>query len=110
LDSFRGSPLELKNEKGQTVVEYILLLAVSASLVMTFYRSSTFKKLFGDQGVVGQVYKRESEWGYRHAYLSGSKEGANSLPYTSAREHPSYFNSSEGRTRFFGPSDPYPAK
>ena len=101
--------MELKNEKGQTVVEYILLLAVSASLIMTFYRSSTFKKLFGEQGVVGQVYKRESEWGYRHAYLSGSKEGANSLPYTSAREHPSYYNSSEGRTRFFGPSDPYPA-
>ena len=110
MGSYGSSALALKNQQGQTVVEYILLLAVSVSLVMTFYRSSTFKKLFGEQGVVGQVYKRETEWGYRHAYLLGSKEGANSLPYTSAREHPSYFNQSEGQTRFFGPSDPYPAQ
>lgn len=102
--------MEVESQRGQTVVEYILLLAVSVSLVITFYKSATFKSLFGEQGAVGQVYKAESEWGYRHAFLAGPKTGATSTPYTSANEHPSYYNSSEGKTRFFGPNDPYPGQ
>ncbi len=102
--------MELERQRGQTVVEYILLLAVSVSLVITFYKSATFKSLFGDQGAIGQTYKMESEWGYRHAFIAGPKSGATSGPYTSAHDHPSYYNPSEGTTRFFGPNDPYPGQ
>jgi hypothetical protein len=99
--------MEMKNQLGQTVVEYILLLAVAVSLVMTVFNSNIFKSLFGSQGSVGQLYKLDSEWGYRHAFTTGKVSGEQSVIYNSAEEHPSYYNSSKGETRFFGPSDPY---
>ena len=98
---------ELLSEKGQTVVEYILLLAVSASLVVTFYHSSVYKRLFGSQGSFGKLYKQESEFGYRHAFLKGHQPETN-RPKTSARDHASYFDPIKSETRFFGPNDPYP--
>lgn len=100
--------MKFMNQRGQTVVEYILLLAVAMSLVITFYRSETFQKLFGTQGSVSALYKWEAEWGYRHAYLFGKKSGEPYQPYSSAHEHPSYYNATKGESHFFGPSDPYP--
>jgi hypothetical protein len=99
--------VEMKNEHGQTVVEYILLLAVSVSLVVTIFRSQAFKSLFGTQGSVGKLYKQESEWGYRHAFTVGKTPGEQPIPYPSAEQHPSYYNFSVSESRFFGPSDPY---
>ncbi|NDH07586.1 hypothetical protein EBX93_17005 [bacterium] len=43
----------VKSQKGQTLVEYILLLVVAASLMMTFYRSKAFRRLFGEKGEIG---------------------------------------------------------
>ncbi len=97
----------LRNQFGQTVVEYILLLAVSVSLITTFYNSDTFQNLFGSQGSVGKLYKWESEWGYRHAFTEGKDQGDQIPIINSAENHPSYFSQSRGQTRFFGASDPY---
>lgn len=88
-------------------MEYILLLAVAMSLVVTFYRSATFQRFFGEQGELGQMYKQESEWGYRHGHLNGRYTEDNS-PKNSAEEHSSYYNGNLSQTRFFGPSDNYP--
>lgn len=88
-------------------MEYILLLAVAMSLVITFYRSAAFKRFFGEQGELAQVYKQEAEWGYRHGHLNGRYTESNA-PKTSAEQHSSYYNSNVGATRFFAPSDPYP--
>lgn len=98
--------MELNNQRGQGVVEYILLLAVAISLVLTFYRSDTFNRLFGSQGSVGMAVKRQTEFGYRHAYLDPN--GVSDAPYTSIQSNPSYYSTQYGQTRFFGPSDPYP--
>jgi hypothetical protein len=95
----------LKNEKGQTVVEYILLLAVVVSLVTTFYRSKIFQKLFGEQGTIGSKIKTEAEFGYRHAYINGATvDNPDNYPGTS---HPSYYDPKTSTTRFFGPKNPY---
>lgn len=102
--------MEIKNQKGQTVVEYILLLSVAVSLVATFYNSNTFKKYFGNDGKLGKIYKVETEWGYRHASMTGKgtvPEGNGPRPTIS--DHASYFNSGNGQTHFFGPSDTYPS-
>lgn len=97
----------VNNQRGQTVVEYILLLAVAMSLIVTFYRSATFQRLFGDQGELGQLYKQEAEWGYRHGHISGRYVESNA-PKASAREHSSYWNAEASETRFFGPKANYP--
>jgi hypothetical protein len=98
--------VEVNNQKGQTVVEYILLLAVAMSLIVTFYRSATFQRFFGTQGELGRLYKLDAEWGYRHASMTGRASETNE-PKGSAEEHASYFNAGASTTHFFGPSDPY---
>lgn len=92
------------NQRGQGTVEYILLVAVAISLVLTFYRSDTFQRLFGAQGTLGMVIKTQTEFGYRNAFLDPA--GAPMGPAMTIDAHPSY--SGGGQTRFFGPSDPYP--
>lgn len=97
----------LKNEKGQTVVEYILLLSVAVSLVITFYRSAAFKRLFGENGEVGKMVKSQNEFSYRHAYSRNKPAVDIDRDNKDATIHPSYADPIQGGTRFFGPRDPY---
>jgi type II secretory pathway component PulJ len=98
--------MELRSERGQSLVEYILLIAVVISLVLTLYQSAAFRRLFGTQGALGTRMKSQSEFSYRHAYMSrdnvdidrANREGA---------IHPSYHDTVNGGTRFFGPKEPY---
>ncbi len=98
--------MEIKNEQGQTMVEYILLLVVSISLVMTFYKSDFFKRFFGEQGALGKTIKEESEFGYRHAYLRNRPTGTMPNSYFGP-SHPSYQIPDKAENRFFGAKDPY---
>ncbi len=94
----------MKNQKGQTLVEYILLLAVAASLAMTFYRSKVFRRLFGENGEIGKKVKMRNEFAYRHAFQVSKGGTVSDIPRENKNinEHPSY-----GPGRFFGPKDPY---
>lgn len=97
----------MKNQSGQTMVEYILLLVVAISLVITFYNSEAYRRLFGEQGEIGQRIKQESEFSYRHAY-SDETPGADPGITRDISVHPSYRDGQDGGTRFFGPRVPYP--
>lgn len=95
----------MKQQKGQTLVEYMLLLSVVAMIVLTFYKSKLFQKYFGNQGLIGQTIKARSEFAYRHGYMGaedtfpkGSRDGAT---------HPTYADPAGG-SRFFGPKERYP--
>lgn len=92
-------------ESGQTVVEYILLLSVVFSLIFTFINSDFYKTMFGENGKLAQGMKSQTEFGYRHAYMRGRPTTPMPLIYNGASAHPSYNNG--GKTRFFGPRDPY---
>ncbi len=105
MDPFRDSPVAVKQQKGQTLVEYMLLLSVVAMIVLTFYKSKLFQKYFGNRGMIGQTIKTRSEFAYRHGYMGtedtfpkGSRNGA---------IHPTY-DDPAGGSRFFGPKDKYP--
>lgn len=101
--------MEIKSQSGQTLVEYILLLVVAASLVLTLYRSETFRKIFGEQGLLGQQIKSQSEYSYRHAGPKRSPETTDvARDYTDGATHPSYSDPDSGSTRFFGPKRAYP--
>lgn len=100
----------MKNQRGQTLVEYILLLVVAVSLFMTFYRSETFRRLFGEQGEIGKKMKTQNEFAYRHAFY-GSGASRTVLPdiprdNKDISQHPSYSEPGVG-TRFFGPKEAY---
>jgi hypothetical protein len=102
--------MEIKNQRGQTLVEYILLIAVAASLFLTFYRSAAFRRLFGEQGEIGTKLKAQHEFAYRHAfYATGpgrTTVGDISKDNKDIAVHPSYVEPS-GETHFFGPKNPY---
>jgi len=94
------------NQKGQTMVEYMLLLAVSISLVFTFVNSDFFKRMFGEEGKIGKFVKSENQFAYRHAFLRNRQDDI-SRENRDGRAHPSYYRPS-GETRFFGAKLPYP--
>lgn len=93
------------NQKGQTMVEYILLLAVSVGLLLTFMQSNFFKRYFGTTGLLASRFKHDAEFGYRHAFINHQLPDA-PRDNTDATSHASYYNN--GSTRFFGPKDVYP--
>lgn len=95
----------LKNQYGQTVVEYILLLSVVFSLIFTFINSNFYKTMFGENGKLAQGMKSQTEFGYRHAYMMGRPTTPMPVIYNGADAHPSY--NINGNSRFFGPQSPY---
>lgn len=90
------------NNRGQTVVEYILLLAVVVFVSMAIFRSSYMQDFFGEDGAFATAYRTELEYSYRFAI--GGRGGIN--VQFSSPNHPSYKNA--GQTRFFGPKNGYP--
>lgn len=94
------------NPRGQSTVEYILLLAVVVSLIYAVINSARFKEIMGEGGTLGESMRRESEWNYRFAK---PRNGSSfSWSGTNSSEHPSYWNNERGATHFIGPKDPYP--
>lgn len=96
----------MRSQLGQTVVEYILLLAVAVSLVLTFYNSEAFRRLFGREGTVGIRIKTESEFGYRHGFVKNGSVDV-SRDNKDGSIHPSYYDANSNATRFFGPREGY---
>lgn len=103
--------MEVTNQRGQTLVEYILLLSVAISLILTFYNSKAFQRLFGSGGAIGLRIKQESEYSYRHAYgldYQSKQIPSDISPFNrSISIHPSYVDIKNSGTRFFGPQEPY---
>lgn len=96
----------LKNENGQTAVEYILLMVVATSLALTFYNSAAFKSIFGNEGKLGKRIKTQTEFAFRHGYSSNQPDVSPNNREISI--HPTYSDQEAGSTRFFGPRRNYP--
>ncbi len=99
----------LKNKKGQSIVEYILLLAVLSSIGYSFYNNAMFKEFIkGEAGLFKRI-RQGMEYSYRYG-----RQFNNSIDYDNAmnfdyrtNQHDTYFNNQENRSRFFGGTDPY---
>lgn len=98
--------VRILGSRGQSTVEYILLLAVVISLIYTVINLRMFKELLGDGGKFAVTMKNEMEWNYRFA--SQGREPFTTISYPGAA-HPAYFNTAKGMTHFIGPRDPYGA-
>jgi hypothetical protein len=92
----------LKNDKGQSSTEYIMLIGVVVVIVGSVFNSAGFKNLFGSEGLFAKTYKEEVEFSYRHAL--GGREQFRTPNYRNSG-HKSYKNGSE--TRFFGANEKY---
>ena len=100
----------LRNTKGQSTVEYVLLLGVIVLLVLSVIRSKAFKDFLGDEGKIFVAYKDYMECSYHlpmpcdRLGKSGSTESeVKSLINGYKGTHPGYTPGAGTETRFFGP-------
>ena len=100
----------LKNNFGQSAVEYIMLLAVISSLAYVFLNNQRFKAFIsGKDGMFAMMAQGMS---YTYRYGVDLKPGVDpsskmSFEYSS-REHDTYFNSDSTNSRFFSGVQSYP--
>lgn len=87
-----------RNDLGQSVVEYILLMSVVMSLAMMIFKSRYFKNFFGPDSVVFNNFRLSLEHSYRHGF-PGKLESKEREQERYNEVHESYF--SEGDTHFF---------
>ena len=91
----------MSNERGQTTVEYVLLMGVIFTLILTIMNTQAYDNMFGQNSIVFQQLKSKVEFSYRHAFFSQGNQAVNY-----ANTHPSFDNQVE--SRFFQPAEEYP--
>lgn len=87
----------LKDQSGQSMVEYILLLAVVISIVSVVFSSDTFRSYFGDGGKLAEAFRGKIEYTYTH--------GVNGKEFFKV---PNYDNHDSYNGRFFAAQEVYP--
>ncbi len=102
----------LKDEKGQSVVEYILLLVVVSALSITVLNNRKFKEFVGGETGLFVAIRKSMEYSYRYGRelnADADYDAAMSFNYQS-NKHDTYFNTKENTSRFFGGAEPYGKK
>lgn len=93
-------------QKGQSVVEYVMLLAVVVFLASLVLKSPIVKGYLGANGKAINFFKDYMEKGY--AYGFPYSPNYNYEHDESTGLNPNYYNQSKGESRFFVPQESYP--
>jgi len=103
-------PRILRSKKGQSVVEYILLLAVLSSLAFAVFNNRRFKDFMGGEKGFFLSLRKGIEYSYRYGRpVSPDEDVDASLSYEyQSKEHDTYYNKKETKSRFFGGITAYP--
>lgn len=96
------------SQRGQSTVEYVLLLAVVVAILAAIVNSAAFRDRFGEGGRFAKAIKGELQWNYRFG-SQGREPGTVRIPYPGGT-HPSYYNGTRNTSHFFGPKEPYPSR
>ncbi len=99
----------LKSQRGQSAVEYILLLAVISALSVTLINNRRFKEFIGGEAGLFVGIRKGMEYSYRYGRaLSSDEEYDESMNFNyQTNKHDTYFNAQENSSRFFGGAEPY---
>jgi len=90
------------NKKGQSLVEYILLMGMLMMIALSIFKTQAFKNIFGEDSALFSKLRKQFEYEYRHG-LSGFNDATDN---SYGGEHETYYKA--GKTRFFSPLEPYP--
>lgn len=88
---------------GQSAVEYILLLSVVTSMALAVYKSSFFKKMFGENSSMFDALRKRMEYNYR--YTQDGREDTMGMDY--GGQHASYYAPSGSASHYFMPKTKY---
>lgn len=97
----------LKNSKGQSTIEYILLLLVVSFLGFSVLRSDRFKKFFGKDSAFFNTMAAQVQYSYRHGRL-GTQSQIESDTFDYSGRHDTYKDNEKDESRFFIQLDKYP--
>lgn len=89
------------NNKGQSVVEYLLLMGVLVSLGLVVFKHPKFQDILGPDSNVFRGMKKFMTYSYRHA-----RPGTDGNADLTGASHDSFMGG--GRSRFFAPKEKYP--
>jgi len=89
------------NSRGQSIVEYILLLGVLFSISAAVFNSRAFKNFLGKDSQFFETLRNRWEYTYRHGRM-GNQDQTPQPEGIRGQNHESY------QGRFFTPADPYP--
>ena len=92
----------LGNNRGQAVVEYLLLLMVVVVLANTFFRSSAFTDNLGQNSSFFLTLKDELEFSYRFGSEYNNSSAYGKVVPAASVGHHSYFQDNN-ESRFFAP-------
>ena len=97
-----------KNQRGQSTVEYILLLAVVMLFVVTIMKSTAFQKFIGKDSPFFLALRNRFIYTYCHSRNGDNiRESCSNLSgYSDPVDHASY--SKSGLSRFFSGDGAYP--
>lgn len=93
------------SNKGQTVVEYILLMAVIATVTLGVLNNSTMMSFVKEDGEFFEQLRDYMSYNYRHAGPRSAGMSGAGGSYTG--RHHSYFNTGRNNGRFFYSEDAY---
>ncbi|MDD0854557.1 hypothetical protein HBN50_15705 [Halobacteriovorax sp. GB3] len=91
------------DQKGQSTVEYILVLVVVIAIGATVFKSNAFKQLFGDNSNLFASLRSQFEYSYRH----GSPGTDATTSVYGNEQHETYYDPISGESRFFTPREEY---
>ena len=89
------------NNKGQSTVEYVLLLVVVVSLASMIFKTRLFQNFFGEDSDFVATLINRMEYSYRHGRMGEDDQ----LNY---QNHPTFYNKEQNKSRFFSPLSAYP--
>ncbi len=92
------------SKKGQSAIEYIMLIAVIGVLALSVFNSARFKEFVGTDSTFFQAIKEQMEYSYRQG-----KEGLSSKDSSEYNlRHELYYDVERSQSRFFSSLEPYP--
>lgn len=99
----------LKNQSGQSAVEYILLLAVLSALTFSVLNNAAFKDFMAGNSGLFLTIRKGMEYSYRYGLPSSPDIDLDEKRDfdLQSNKHDLYFNTKENASRFFTGPVPY---
>lgn len=99
----------ISSKKGQSAVEYILLLGVISALGVTIINNKRFKDFIAGQDGLFAIMKKGMAYSYCYGRENDSTDVDQKLNFDyKSKNHDTYYNSTGGHTHFFTNKAKYP--
>lgn len=97
-------------QRGQSVVEYMLLTSVVLLMVLAAMNAVRASGFLGQDSDFFALMRGRFIYTYQHARDGVDEDAPNLVDYNNPASHPSYYSAQGGRTRFFTGTEEYPLR